>query len=270
MVTIKNKTELIIKDLDEVKSILKSLEDYDTIPEIDIDLIKDKCRKIYDNILNINNFNNEKDAVAEQKVIKKTENKQENEILEDATVTPALQEEKSVEDEAKINTDTVNEEKEEITTESELSENQDEKEDKKEQVIETETTEKEELKETEQKTISDNKTESVQKENVVNISGLKQIKALISEFKNADDLATQLKLAPIDDINSAISINDRIAFVNELFDGDNDLFANCTQKINSLQNIDDAVSLLSEKINFDTENNTHKKFIELIYRRFNK
>lgn len=91
---------------------------------------------------------------------------------------------------------------------------------------------------------------------------------ILKEFKQSNDLASQLQFKPINDINNAVSINDRIGFVNDIFSGNNDDYANCITRLNSASDIDNAVNILNENSIWDFDNPVHRTFIELVYRKF--
>ncbi|MBI4646760.1 MAG: hypothetical protein HY738_09265 [Bacteroidia bacterium] len=93
---------------------------------------------------------------------------------------------------------------------------------------------------------------------------------LISKFKNETDLATRLKYKPISNLHSSISLNDKIMFIKELFEGNTDKYNNTLNDINKSAGLDDSMQYIHNNFNWDDKNETVIKFIELIYRRFLK
>ncbi len=65
----------------------------------------------------------------------------------------------------------------------------------------------------------------------------------------ADDCAWRHDMpgAPVKDIRSAISLNDRVIFINLLFDEDAQTFVNTLSQINSMDTLDQAVEYISEQ-----------------------
>jgi len=94
------------------------------------------------------------------------------------------------------------------------------------------------------------------------------------EFKAVKELSDRLRMQPIKDLTTAISINERIFTVQELFGGDKDKFQSTISKINGMASYDDAKSFLINGIAKDNEwysDAKHKKaaqFIQLVKRRF--
>lgn len=58
---------------------------------------------------------------------------------------------------------------------------------------------------------------------------------------------TDMPGSPVKDVRSAISLNDRIIFINHLFDEDPIMFQNTIVKINSMENLDQVVEYVSEQ-----------------------
>jgi hypothetical protein len=90
---------------------------------------------------------------------------------------------------------------------------------------------------------------------------------LLSNIKENEDLATQLKNSPIDDLKTAISLNDKIWFTRELFAGDNDKYINTIEQFNKLNTMDDALNL-ANSFAWNKEEDSTQQFLKLIYRKF--
>lgn len=58
---------------------------------------------------------------------------------------------------------------------------------------------------------------------------------------------TDMPGSPVKDVRSAISLNDRIIFINHLFDEDPIMFQNTIVKINSMENLDQVVEYVCEQ-----------------------
>ncbi|MEM8909940.1 MAG: hypothetical protein AAGD05_18975, partial [Bacteroidota bacterium] len=96
---------------------------------------------------------------------------------------------------------------------------------------------------------------------------------LLFEQKEAKELSDKLAETPIRDLTKAISINEKILTVQELFDKDNQAFGKAIQKLNEYKSFEEAKPFLTQLANqYDwTEKGRKKKakvFIKLIRRRY--
>ncbi|MDK2842397.1 MAG: hypothetical protein PWQ17_1903 [Anaerophaga sp.] len=73
---------------------------------------------------------------------------------------------------------------------------------------------------------------------------------------------------PISDIKKALGINDRFFFQRELFGRNADLMNQTLDQINQMNGIDDARNFLLANFNWDSENEAVIRFMELVERRF--
>jgi len=95
----------------------------------------------------------------------------------------------------------------------------------------------------------------------------KSLNDRLSEIKRNTDLASLLEKRPIKDMKSAISINDRIWFVKELFAGNVEKYKTTIDLIDQCGHSDQAIELVAE-FKWDMDSSAAKHFLELIYRRF--
>lgn len=91
---------------------------------------------------------------------------------------------------------------------------------------------------------------------------------LMSKSHNEKDISSKLQLKPIKNLKSAISINDRIMFTKELFENNAASYNEMIDKINGMNNLNEAIEQLSTKIDIKDESETVKKIVELVHRRF--
>lgn len=84
------------------------------------------------------------------------------------------------------------------------------------------------------------------------------------------DLASKLQQHPIADLTKAIKLNDKIWFINDLFEGNAELYRESIKEINQLEDLESALSFLETNFDFDQDKESFKSFIEFIYRRFLK
>lgn len=96
--------------------------------------------------------------------------------------------------------------------------------------------------------------------------------ANVTEIKEVKEVKDHLVLEPIKDLRSAIGINDKFQFIQELFGGDEKSFEVGIKTINAFKIFPEAQFYikreLREKNNWDEESNVVKQFDQLIKRRF--
>lgn len=94
------------------------------------------------------------------------------------------------------------------------------------------------------------------------------INDILANSKKTKDLASMLKDKPITDLKKGISINDKIRFTKELFDGKSDIYQNAIDKLNNSTDLDEALDYLNKNFVWDQEKESFREFLELVYRRF--
>ncbi|MFN8154779.1 MAG: hypothetical protein U0Y08_10850 [Bacteroidia bacterium] len=86
-------------------------------------------------------------------------------------------------------------------------------------------------------------------------------------------LSDQLKASPLADLKSSIGINERFAFINELFSGDQPAYLHSIEQINKMQTYQEAQSFLHEQLlkqyQWKPQSERFLQFDELVKRRFN-
>lgn len=92
--------------------------------------------------------------------------------------------------------------------------------------------------------------------------------------KSVNDLITdqhkleyKLSNRPVSSIQAAIGINDRFQYIRELFGGDSEQFLETVKKLDSMQDIKEAVDFLRKNFKWK-KNETSLKFVNLVKRRF--
>jgi len=84
-------------------------------------------------------------------------------------------------------------------------------------------------------------------------------------------VADKLHRNPITDLKSAIGINEKFLFVNQLFEGNLQQYSAAIEKINTVQDLQAARQIaadLAGQMNWDDNNEHVKNFMELLERRF--
>jgi hypothetical protein len=135
-----------------------------------------------------------------------------------------------------------------------------------------------EEKETPVEVIDENLVHNIVEAPVVEISqaGLVELKTepnlVTSEKIEVKEVKDHLVMEPIKDLRSAIGINDKFQFIQELFGGDEKSFEVGIKTINAFKIFPEAQFYikreLREKNNWDEESNVVKQFDQLIKRRF--
>ncbi len=90
------------------------------------------------------------------------------------------------------------------------------------------------------------------------------------EEKMSKELSDKLGELPIADIKKAMSLNERIIFVNELFDGNFTEFENALTNLNSVANFVEAkglMEILATRFDWSSKEKQAKTFIKLVKRR---
>ena len=90
--------------------------------------------------------------------------------------------------------------------------------------------------------------------------------------KNQENLADSFQQAKIEDIRSAISLNQKFLFTNRLFNGDSFAFNDAITKIESCKDFNEATYVINQeysgKYNWDFESDEVNNFIQIIQRKF--
>ena len=110
----------------------------------------------------------------------------------------------------------------------------------------------------------------------VNLAEVKTEPILVAsekiEIKEVKEVKDHLVMEPIKDLRSAIGINDKFQFMQELFGGDEKSFEVGIKTINAFKIFPEAQFYIKkeliEKNNWDEESNVVKQFDQLIKRRF--
>ena len=246
--------EIINNDIQEIGDITNRLKTISKISQIDIDLLLSKVRDIYDTLLLLNKIGVELPEIRqEQQAPPKSSPKGR---------TPLGAEDKdnhrdsSIE---KISEDIV---QGEIPVKS-VSEHQ----------LEIEPEQTETLAEPDEDKTPVKHQDSKQEKTIV-ADRFKDSKKLVNEIaenKKEKDIADKLQsqiLGTISDIKSAISLNDKIWFIKELFDGSTEKYDKTVDLLNNCNNLDEALKYSNNNFKWDQESQSTKKFLELVYRRF--
>lgn len=230
--------EQIIITLEEIVEQSQVIDKYQNrIPQIELDIILENIRKLYDKYNVLNKLNSsfkhidsiepetEKIAPPSEIIIKKEV------IIEEATKT--IKKENGVETKPK--------------TEKEA------------EIIPSEKTAVLDLFVDDEKTLANKLTDDK--------------KSIHENLTSEDDKSVAAKLSQnlIHDLKSAIGINEKFLFIYELFDGDMEAYKDGIEQLNNHNNLDEAIKQLqyySNKYEWDKETDAYIKLNNFIQRRF--
>lgn len=99
----------------------------------------------------------------------------------------------------------------------------------------------------------------------------KSINDSFSNQQEVESLAQKLGKKPITDLSEAIGLNQKFLFMNDLFEGENNLYKEAIKTLNSFSSYfeaDEYINVLSSRHSWDSTSRTVKDFIELVERRY--
>lgn len=99
-------------------------------------------------------------------------------------------------------------------------------------------------------------------------AGKRFLNEYLAENTDRQDLATRMQTKPIKDLSKAIGINDKFLFTRELFGGDSQQFQDTIHAINEMSTIEEALIYVGDNFDWQANDSTVIKLIELIQRRF--
>lgn len=230
---------------DDLLKVISQME-LSEIKQIDIDLLRSKITDIYDETLTLKLQKDTKDDVLP------------NSESEEAEVVsePKVEIDMGVDEKPEVEVEKKEEETESRELNLDFQEERPEKKEEKSFVSEVEFVR-------ENDSVTDNNKKIIGE----SFHGEKTLNDLIKEVKKDKEAGMGLNFLKIDSLSHAISINDKIEFVRELFKNDANKYNDTIAKINKQKNIDSAISVMAN-LDFNNENPTAKKFINLVYRRF--
>ena len=92
-------------------------------------------------------------------------------------------------------------------------------------------------------------------------------KAMIDVMEDKQAWRTDMPGAPVKDMLSAISLNDRVQFINVLFNGDPALFQQTRAQINTMETLDQAVDYITSTFNWDMGSQVVYRFMMAVRRK---
>ena len=198
------------------------------------------------------------EPVIEQAIIEKTAD-----LKEEADHSPYQEEEKEETDKEEEINGSVNQ----------LNEEEEDKEEEEESEDQSATIDEEEEKEEHQSQLEEDILDVLEgmgeKEEIPNVQDINEALS-----KDGASLGERLERQPIANLLTAIGLNERYHYANELFDGDMEEFKKIVQLLNDFDNITEARYFfdqnLREEYEWDEENELVKAFYQLVERRYLK
>lgn len=92
-------------------------------------------------------------------------------------------------------------------------------------------------------------------------------KAVLDLMEDKQAWRTDIPGAPVKDILSAISLNDRVQFINLLFNGDPNLFQQARAQLNAMETLDQAVEYITSTYNWDMGSQVVYRFMMAVRRK---
>ena len=92
-------------------------------------------------------------------------------------------------------------------------------------------------------------------------------RAVLDVMEDKQAWRTDIPGAPVKDLLSAISLNDRVQFINVLFNGDPNLFQQSRAQINALETLDQAVEYITTTYNWDMGSQVVYRFMMAVRRK---
>ncbi len=89
----------------------------------------------------------------------------------------------------------------------------------------------------------------------------------LAKSRQYSDLSSKLQSKPISDIANAIGINDKFSFIHELFRDDTRKYEETIQVLNSATDFNEAYNFLIENYSWDMDDELVQKILELIRRK---
>lgn len=253
-----NRTELqqrIIREIQEIYSFANRFENTNQAHQIDIDLALSKVRNLYDLLLRLNTESNyQSDYQKEEKstIHKPIINESETSIKEIVKKDEPKKADSTAELKNQPDPVVMVEKKVEKVSLPEI----------KTQPSKAEEKPKKEI------------TKQKKSENPHEIMADKfQTKTYVHDTISKDkpdkkDVSSKLQSKPIKDINAAIGLNDKFAFIRELFNGDKNQYAETIQVLNNFDTFGNALTFLKENFDWDLEEEHAARLIELVRRKY--
>jgi hypothetical protein len=242
----KSNVEIITKDIEELQKIVSNLQNYSSIPRIEVDLALGKMQNIYELLLLLRDG---RQSNAEKQLQKSPPSHEHEELSAEL---------KNKENKPPDSPHLSDSKKDEVL---EISE---------EPIAEEKNTP---VKEEVQKTPKENNQEksSIQKDKILAEKFEKPgefVNEKIGVGAAGKDLSTKIQATPIKSISGSLGINDKFYFIRELFNGNADNFRSTLQILDEASNFNEAYNYLLNTFEWNMDSDTVQQLLTLIRRKF--
>ncbi len=262
--------ESIIRSLDNIIDKTSNLEKFEEqIPQVELDIILKDIQQLYENYKLLAKINNrELEGEIEQQSINSIIEKSEQTFSKIKTISETLAKEET----GKIYPDEENDQKNEAFKDTLVEDNKTiEKEQKPN--VEEEAGEEEIIIEQYEQQIKQPVSQEMGSETVAD--KYKNIPQSLNERLRTtatdNSIAAKLQQDPIKELRSSIGLNEKILFVKELFNENNEEYRNVLSKLDSMPDLTTAMELVNAlqlRYSWDDSKESYKLFINYIKRRF--
>ena len=248
--------EKILDIIREIESKTHELKNTDKISKIEMDILLERVRFLYDNLISIDHsypYDFQEDK--KQRTVIPTPEKPQKKTSEPKEPEESEKTEQQYKDpEIEIKQE---EKHEETSSQQEKTKEKEPNISQEQTVRETEYKESQKRKENGPEIVADKyqNTKTFRHDNLAK----NQTKKVVS---------SKMQDKPIQDLVKAIGINDKFLFIRELFDGDKEKYHEAIQLLNEIPTYEEADNYLKETFDWDWEKPEVKKFIDLIRRKF--
>ncbi|MFC2115190.1 hypothetical protein ACFLTU_01855 [Bacteroidota bacterium] len=98
--------------------------------------------------------------------------------------------------------------------------------------------------------------------------GKKFMNESLAEKGGKKDISSKIQSKPIQNIGSALGINDRFKLINDLFNGDKGSYENTIKELDGSSNFNEAFSYINSSFDWDMEEESVQLLLELVRRKF--
>ena len=230
------KNTLLEIQLDEVKHILQKHNDLSDTSTIELDLMKDKLRAVYDALCS-----------TEQQPTTTTHPPPVH-----PTEKPGQQEDTADKTPVEFEEDIPDTNQEETTTAAPEAPVEEE-----EEIVSATEEEDENKKEEAPATVADRYKQNGQFMN----------ESFAEKRQPQNDISNKIQNKPLDDLNKALGVNDRFQLTRDLFHGNRAKFTETIEALNSTNSYEEAENLIAENFQWDMQNPNVKLLMDLVKRK---
>jgi copper chaperone CopZ len=243
-----NKTiDIIIKDLREAREIIDDLKNYPGVPQLQIELIKSKCKSAEEIIALLKTMKFDNQSASDQQI----EDVRVIQLSESEAKEPLIEISDDDEGESESEPDSLSVDYEKV---SEIT-------DKK--PIEKSGNESGVVIQGKVKDKLPNSNTVADLFGPVSNSYYEQL----ADKQNDVDISSVIKSVPVTDLTEAIGINDKFLFIKVIFNGNQESYNEAISKLNKAANLSDAKAIIMSYTGEGEENEAVKQLLDLVKRK---